>query len=614
MCFACDWSSYLNTARRRFVSAGAAPAGPTIFDRHGLEAAVGAARPFRAFAVDDPAGSRHLAPDAEDGADFVFRGGGVYTVDAARPWAAAVAVLDGAIVYVGDDIGAAAFIGPATRFVDLVGRMLLPGFVEGHIHPIIGATATRGVDLQYDSPAEMVEVLRAYARQIGTVDVIRGFGWRYGAFPPSGPHRELLDAIWPDTPVVLLAIDGHSAWVNTRALAVAGITRDTPDPVPGFSTFKRDAAGEATGYLIEVPALLQVLEAAAPFTGTAIGEALADWLPKASAAGITSVFDAGMQILPTEDGFALYEDLALRGALPFRVVGCYYHNDPAIDPVPLVRALRRRFDGPLVRAAVLKLNMDGVDAGYTAAMLAPYSDDPATSGQTLLPAELARDIVRRADAEDIDVHVHAIGDRATRLTLDAIEAAITVNPPRDRRHAIAHLQGVDGADLARFASLGVIAQFSAQWAVADRYWETVTTARWGADRAGRTYCFGTLLRSGARLSLGTDWPAAAHFSTFRPLDAIEIATTRRALGGNLAQAPLPPADECIPLADAIHANTLGAAYQLRLDGVCGSIEVGKRADLIVLDRDLFATDANRIHEAEVLLTLMDGVVRHDRCI
>ncbi len=614
MCFACDWSKYLGTARRPSLSGGPVPAHPGGPDRNRLEAAVSAARPFEAVAVDAPGGSWDPLADDPNGADFVFRGGGVYTVEAACPWAEAVAVRGGAIVYVGDDAGVASFIGPATRVVDLAGRILLPGFVEGHIHPIIGATATRGVDLQFDSQAEMVEVLRAYARAIGRVDVVRGFGWRYGAFPPSGPHRDLLDAIWPDTPVVLLAIDGHAAWVNSKALEVAGITRDTPDPVPGFSTFKRDATGEATGYLIEVPALLQVLQAAAPFTGTAIDAALVDWLPKASAAGITSVFDAGMQILPNEDGFALYEDLARRGALPFRVVGCYYHNDPAIDPVPLVRALRRRFNGPLVRAAVLKLNMDGVDAGYTAAMLAPYSDDPGTSGQTLLPAEFACDIVRRADAEDIDVHVHAIGDRATRLTLDAIEAAIAVNPPRDRRHAIAHLQCVDGADLARFSPLGVIAQFSAQWAVADRYWETVTTARWGADRAGKTYRFGTLLRSGARLSLGTDWPAAAHFSTFRPLDAIEIATTRRALGGDLAQPPLPPADECIPLADAIHANTLGAAYQLRLDCVCGSIEVGKRADLIVLDRDLFSTDPNRIHEAEVLLTLMDGAVRHDRGI
>jgi predicted amidohydrolase YtcJ len=614
MCFACDWSKYLTVPRRPAASSGTGSPHPRGTDQTGLEAAVGAARPFEAVAIDDPGVSPQPFPYEQEGADVVFRRGGVYTVDADHPWAEAVAVRDGTIVYVGDDDGVAAFIGPATRVVELSGRMLLPGFVEGHIHPIIGATATRGVDLQYDTPAEMVEVLRAHARQIGTIDVVRGFGWRYGAFPPSGPHRDLLDAIWPDTSVVLLAIDGHSAWVNTRALEIAGITRDTPDPVPGFSTFKRDAAGEATGYLIEVPALLAVLTAAAPFTVAAIAEALVDWLPKASAAGITSVFDAGLQILSNEDGFALYEDLAQRGALPFRVVGSYYHNDAAIDPLPLVRALRQRFDSALVRASVLKLNMDGVDAGYTAAMLAPYSDDPGTSGQTLLSADLARDIVRRADAENIDVHVHAIGDRATRLTLDAIEAAIAENPPRDRRHAIAHLQGVDETDLARFAPLGVIAQFSAQWAVPDHYWATVTTARWGTERAGRTYRFGTLLRAGTRLSLGTDWPAAAHFSTFRPLDAIEIATTRQELGGDPAQTPLPPADECIPLADAIHANTLGAAYQIRLDGICGSIEVGKRADLIVLDRDLFAIDANTIHEAEVLLTLTDGIVRHDRGI
>jgi len=542
-------------------------------------------------------------------ADFIFLNGAIYTVDARRPWAEAVAVQGKRIVHVGDAAGAVKLAGSQTKIVDLKGRMLLPGFVEGHIHPIVGSTVTRGVDLQYDTRNELMAVLRAYAATSSGSGPIRGFGWRYSAFPPSGPRKEDLDAIWPDRPVLLVAIDGHSAWVNSKALALAGVTKDTPDPIPGFSIFKRDASGEATGFLVEVPALVKVLMAAAPVTLDFIKESLAEWLPKASAVGITSVFDVGMQIVPEEVGFGLYADLEQRGKLPFRVVGSYYHNNPAIDPVPLIQDLRRKVHTELVRASVLKLNMDGVDASYTAAMLAPYSDKPDTSGETILSAKLVKDIVRRADADGIDIHVHSIGDRAARWTLDAIEAAIEANPARDRRHTIAHLQGVSPQDIPRFAKLGVLAEFSAQWAVPDVYWREVTTSRWGKERSDRTYLIGSMLKEGVRVSLGTDWPAASNYSTFRPLEAIEIATSRREFD-KPDQAPLPPIDERIGLADAIRANTLGAAHQIRLEDAVGSIEVGKLADLVILERNLFEVPPQQIHHTGIVMTMMNGVVRH----
>lgn len=227
-----------------------------------------------------------------------------------------------------------------------------------------------------------------------------------------------------------------------------------------------------------------------------------------------------------------------------------------------------------------------------------------------MPPDRFADIVRRADRDGIDIHVHCIGDRATRLTLDAVEAAIKANPPRDRRHAIAHLTLVDSEDEPRFARLGVVAQFSAQWAVADQPWQTVTRARLGAARADNVYRIGSMLRHGGVLSFGADWPAANSYSTYKPLDAIEIATTRREL--DKPEGPqLPPAGEVITLDAALKAATMGPAWQLGLEREIGSIEVGKLADLVVLEKNLFEVAPQDIHKTRVVMTVMNGQVRHE---
>ena len=357
--------------------------------------------------------------------------------------------------------------------------------------------------------------------------------------------------------------------------------------------------------------MIQTINAIEPFSRDYVAESLAEWLPRASAAGITTVFDAGMQVVPEAEGFAIYQELEREGKLPLRVIGTYYHNNPAIDPVPVIKALRREFHSELVKASVLKLNMDGGDNAHTGVFLAPYADRPETSGEPLLPPDMFADIVRRADKDGIDIHVHCIGDRATRLTLDAIEAAIKANPPRDRRNAIAHLTLVDPQDEPRFAKLGVIAQFSPQWAVADQPWQNVTRSRLGAARAGRVYRVGSMLRAGGLLSFGSDWPAANSYSTYKPLDAIEIATTRRELDKpNGPQLPSP--DEVITLEAALKAATMGPAYQLGMEREVGSIEVGKLADLIVLEKNLFEVAPQDIHKTKVLMTVMNGKVTHEQ--
>ena len=251
MCMACNWMRFRglldldettlseeSLSRRQVLQASA------VFAAASIAPALGTTP-----ADARPAGAK---------ADLVFRNGAVYTVNGGREWARAVAVRQKHIVYVGDDAGVRSFIGPRTRVVDLAGKMLLPGFVEGHIHPVAALPSPEALIFSSTRRDETLEVLKAYRAKLGKVDVIRGFGWRYNAFPATGPRKEDLDQIWPDTPVILAAIDGHSAWVNSKALAVAKVTKATKDPLPGFSYFQRDpASGEPTGYLVEPPAMLQ---------------------------------------------------------------------------------------------------------------------------------------------------------------------------------------------------------------------------------------------------------------------------------------------------------------------------------------------------------------------
>jgi len=593
MCTICDLAQAFasktqttsNISRRRFVASGLAAG-----------AAIAAAGMGDALADTGTA-------------DVVFVNGKVYTVASKRPWAQAVAVKGRRIAYVGDTAGSKAFISRRSEVIDLRGKMLIPGFVEAHTHPYVGSAYSQGVDLQYDTREKLLEVLTAYAKTTPANSLVRGFGWRYMAFPQTGPRKEDLDAIWPDRPVFLCAIDIHCAWVNSKALQLAGITKDTPDPLPGFSRFERDpSTGEPTGFLVEPPAMVQVLDASEPFTIDSVAAALGLWLPKASAAGITSVLDAGVIVVSEDEAFQHYIALENAGKLPFRVVGTHYYNDPKTDPIEIITRLRSKYHTELVRASVLKLNIDGGLEPYTAYLVEPYSDKPDTRGVTLLPADRIKQIVRTADREGIDVHCHVIGDGAVRLVLDAVQEAIAANPPRDRRHSLAHIPLVSDSDLTRFAKLGVTAQSSAQWAVLDPAMVDIAEKRLGS-RADHLFRYNSILRAHGRFTLGTDWPAASYYSTYKPLDAIEVALTRQEIGKPDARA-LSPIGERIDLAQALRANTLDAAYQLRLEKNIGSIEVGKFADLAVLQENLFDVPVREIHATPIVMTMMNGGFTH----
>ncbi|OBB38798.1 twin-arginine translocation pathway signal protein [Mycobacterium sp. 852002-51961_SCH5331710] len=558
-----------------------------------------------------------VTPEPETGtenatADVVFRNGPIYTVAGPQPWAQAVAVRGNTIAHVGDEAGAMALVGPDTRVIDLQGRLLMPGFVEGHIHPFLGAFLTSGVDLQLPTGADALAAIERYAKEHPTGPV-RGFGWRVDMFGPDGPDRADLDRVLPDRPGFFFAIDGHSLWANSKALEIAGVHRDTPDPIPGFSYYMRDHNGDPTGYVLEVNAVLGLVDAIEPISPETMGRLLETWLPKASAAGITSVFDAGVPPIGEDQGalIGLYTDIEKRGALPFRVVASYsVRSAPVDDAVQKLTDIRDRFATDLVRADVVKIVGDGTQGGYTAWLLEPYADKPESSGGSPFTEQQWHELIGRVDAAGFDVHVHACGERTARVALDAIERAVAANPPRDRRHAVAHLVYVEDPDSRRFGELGVVAQFSANWMSADPDTMQNMAARYGSPRKDMMYRPQDVLKSGGRISLGTDWPAAGYFSTYKPLDSIQIGVTRALIGEPDAPV-LAPADQRLTVAEAVHANTLGAAYQLRMDDKVGSLEVGKLADLVVLSENIFDVDPHDIHRADVTLTMMNGQIRHE---
>ncbi|MBS0388820.1 MAG: amidohydrolase [Proteobacteria bacterium] len=531
-------------------------------------------------------------------AELLFKSGAVYTVDGARSWAQAVGVRAGKIVYVGTDQGADAYIGPATRVIDLKGRMLMPAFQDVHIHPISAGLQANSCDLTgLTTAAEYAAAIRKYARAHPGNGWITGGGWLMSAFGPGGrARRELIDAVVPDRPVLLWSSDGHTNWANTKALQLAGITRDTPDPRDG--RIDRDPrTGEVIGSLQEGAGDI-VAAIVPPPTAAEREAALTYALKLLNGYGITAMQDA--QVF--EDDLKTYRALERRGELTMRVVAAiWWEHMQGLEQIDRIKRLRSEYASALVDPGTVKIMQDGVLENYTGVLLQPYLKKPGNvRGIPMVEPELLKEAVTRLDAAGFQVHFHAIGDGAVREALDAIEAARRHNGDRGLRDHIAHLELVDPADVPRFRELGVIANFQPLWAYADPYITQLTIPFLGPERSARLYPIGSLYRSGAVIAFGSDWSV----SSPNPLEEIQVAVTRMGPGGETHTPFLP--GERIGLPEALAAFTINAAYTNRLEKTTGSIEVGKYADLIVLDHNLFAMPAAEIDKSRVLLTLFEG--------
>jgi predicted amidohydrolase YtcJ len=547
-------------------------------------------------------GSERAREPASAAADLVLRNGAVYTVDSTRSWAGAVAVRSGRIVHVGDDVPAE-LIGDDTEVVDLAGGMLLPGFQDGHVHLLLGGVELGECTLFTLETARAVLDSVAACAKARPQGWLRGVGWELPAFPRANPSRLDLDRIAPGRPAFLEAADGHSAWVNSRALQLAGITRDTRDPEDG--RIERDPrTGEPSGTLRE-SAIELVSRLLPERTQAELAEGLSRALRLAAERGITAVTEASA----SEATLRAYADADRAGRLTARVVVAADAEPDSGGVEGVVRRLgdwRSRYTTRRVRPSAAKLFQDGVIESGTAALLAPYLDRKGDAGQPRYAQAVLDSLALALDRAGWQVHVHAIGDRAIRMSLDALERAREVNPPRDARHTITHLQLIDPADLPRFGRLGVVANFEPFWANGDEYLTRLAEPSLGPARSRWLYPIGSMAKSGAVVSGGSDWSV----SSLAPLDGIQVAVTRRP--PDEPSAPPWRPEEVVDLATAIAMYTTNAAYQHHLERETGSIEVGKLADLVVLERNLFEVAPGELHAVRVMRTILEGITVYRR--
>jgi len=557
-------------------------------------------------------------------AELVFAGGAIYTADASRrrmvPAQAAdgspatsVAVVGGRIAV----IGAAAdpriqeLIGPVTEVIDLRGRALLPGFQDAHVHPAFAGVTMIGCNLiGAASLDEALARIAAYGQEHPEREWIAGSGWRMEWFLAGTPDRHTLDRVTGGRPAYLSNRDGHGAWVNTRALEIAGLDELTPDPADG--RIEREADGSPQGTLHEGAAnLVGCLVPELTFDERLAGLLLAQH--HLHARGITAWQDAIVgDYLGSPDPLPVYLAAAASGQLTARVEGAlWWDRTRGGEQLPDLLGRRERGRAPRFRANTVKIMQDGVAENFTAGMIEPYLDPTGChshgSGLSYVDPVALLGYVTQLDAHGFQVHLHAIGDRAVREALDAIGAARTANGTPggqhgDNRHHIAHLQVVHPDDVPRFAQLGVTANMQALWAAHEPQMDELTIPFIGPERADRQYLFGDLLRSGARLAAGSDWAV----SSANPLRACHVAVNRSLQGATGAEAePLLPG-QSLDLAEAVAAYTIGSAYVNHLDDDTGTIEPGKLADLVVLDRDPFAGPASEIGSTGVLATFVQG--------
>ncbi len=542
-------------------------------------------------------------PNADD-ADLVLRGGRIFTADAAGTWARALAVRNGRLAAVGTDAAAMALAGPSTRVIDLRGRTVTPGFGDSHVHPPMGGLARIRCEL-HDARGqdEYLGIIGAYAAAHPDFAWILGGGWSLTDFPGGLPRREDLDRVVADRPVFLPNRDGHDAWVNARALELAGITRDTPDPAHG--RIARDPDGTPLGTLHE-GAMGLVERLIPPPTPEDLRRALLESQRYLHSLGITNWQDAWV----TPDVQAAYLALVGSGELTARVVGAlWWERERGIEQVD--ELVDRRERGRLGRfnATSVKLMVDGIVENQTASMLEPYFDidghATANRGLDFIEPELLEQVVIKLDALGFQPHFHALGDRAVRQALDAVEAAREANGWTDTRPHLAHLQVVHPDDLPRFRRLGALANAQPYWAVEEDQMTELTLPILGPVVSARQYPFRSLLANGATLVMGSDWSV----STPDPLVEMEVAVNRVSDESRGVTPPFLP-EERITLASALRAFTAGSAHAQHLDEA-GWLGEGRLADFAVLDRDLFDRGEGEIGEARVLATFVEGEAVHE---
>lgn len=544
--------------------------------------------------------SAQESKDGKNAADMVVLHGRVYTLDSKQPWVQALAIRGDKIVAVGDDAAVGKLRGAGTKVIDAAGQLVLPGFVDCHIHFMDGSLSLGRVNLEgAKDVAEIQQRLRDYAAKHPGKDWLLGRGWDYAMFGTAAlPHKKYLDELFPDRPVFLEGYDGHTYWANSKALALAGITRDTPDPPNGIIV-RDPATHEATGALKEA-AQDAVAKAVPEVTRAERLAALRAGIKWANENGLTRVHSAGGDFPQLE----LYDELRRHGDLTLRFYIAYFMDPPEMRPqdVDAIENARKKYRDAWIDTNAVKFMVDGVVESHTAAMIEPYSDDPSLKGKLFWePAKYGSAVVE-LDNRGLQLFTHAIGDLGVRTALDAYQHAEEVNHTSDRRPRIEHIETVTARDIPRFGELGVIASMQPLHSYPNVDTLEVWARNAGPDRASRAWSWKSIADAGGRYAFGSDWPVV----TLNPWEGLQTAVTRQTREGTPEAGFVP--SQRLTVAQAVEGYTLGAAFAGRREKTEGSLEKGKLADLIIVSQNIFEIDPHKISETKVRTTIVGGQV------
>lgn len=549
----------------------------------------------------------------QQAADFVFTNARIYTLDPGQEWAEAVAIRGNEIIYVGDNAGAAAFKDVNTHSEDIEGRLILPGFIESHLHTTLGAATTSGLILETtDTVDQVLSKVKAYTESNPELPVIFGASYLAGIFDARGPNKALLDEIVPDRPVYLMDHTLHAVWVNSKALEMAGIDDDTPNPAGG--EYVRDENGEATGAVKGGPAHAPIALATGAITAGSMAEAMPDVLEGLSELGFTTLIDMGAPIATDAAYEALYT-LSAAGELPLRMSVTFYVNTRALSEVGVdkLHEYAEKYRTDTLWFDTLKVSGDSVIENQKAALLEPYLSTGDLGSLYFSREELAAMAIDAAEL-GYGITIHTIGDAAARAALQA--AGDLRAAGYKTRFSTTHSQLVHPDDRHMYVDFDVTAQTTGNWAVLQPSYEEHLSQEVITERQ---FPFGWWETNDVNIALGSDWPASPGGFTIavNPFYNIYSAVTRKPSPGIAASlgstegSQLPPYEEVMSLEAAVRGYTLGGAIMLGIEDQVGSIEVGKKADLVLLSQNLFEIEPERIPDTKVLATMFDGRVVHD---